>query len=271
MNEEQKKRNFQISEISKWFENEELQLFLGILIQIISLVLGIFLYIRFKYIFRRFGFFTTFFTFGAAGAIVAKRLLLFIAKSKMKKIKAIKGDDNFPFYIISDFQLFADAFSLFGNAPKIWSILAVFFWALKITMLLYLMGIKISFAICRLVIILLFIAYIIKTIYSKYMAKKQNAIIVDGCRFDDSYETGYDKGYIGQYKIIKMAHQIIGPFLTDDLIGKRSVSRLKGAFNTWRHGGQMKYWWEYTFLPEKPDQDFNEKWSHLTKEGQVKS
>lgn len=249
MNEEQKKKNSSIARFSEKAIDKDhsvKSILLAILFPILWIIAYKLFLERFLY---RFGFWSSLITFIGLGGIIIYFLGISSIKMKINKIAKIKGDDNFPFYPVSS--------AGFGTIPDD---LAVRNDLCKNG------GISILIAVA----IFKFFGYV----HVPYLGTILKVLSVVGCMlpivfFISSSGDGHKvtKNNIQfksltdyyQYRIIQYARKKLGQFILDG-----------DDFSKWKNGKIRKNhneFWLYTFLPEKENREFTEKYGKFSSSG----
>lgn len=213
-------------------------------------VLGILLYCflpRSINFLRIYGFWTTLFTSLAIAFILKDPVEIAISKNRVKKIAEIKGDDDFPFYELSDGYLR---------------------YSLRFSLSVYM-----RFGVCLLISILVFrYSIYIPIKYLKWILRILSILLPVWVFIDDDQNNpekikdGFEitRDDVNEYCIYKYIRKEIGQFCIPrkDSWGF-SVDR--DLFSDWCIDDILNlYGWKYTFLPEKENPEFKEKYGFLT-------
>lgn len=213
-------------------------------------VLGILLYCflpRSINFLRIYGFWTTLFTSVAIAFILKDPVEIAISKNRVKKIAEIKGDDDFPFYELSDGYL--------RNSLR------------------FSLSVYMRFGVCLLISILVFrYSIYIPIKYLKWILRIFSILLPVWVFIDDDQNNpekikdGFKitRDDVNEYCIYKYIRKEIGPFCIPrkDSWGF-SVDR--DLFSDWCIDDILNlYGWKYTFLPEKENPEFKEKYGFLT-------
>ncbi len=257
MTEEQKEKYSVLKEESaKLFDIEKLKNCLFALELISVPFLGILLYkilprsINFL---RIYGFWSTLFTSVAIALILKEPIEIAISKNRVKKLAEIKGDDDFPFYELSFYSLSTIElrFCLEKSEP---SAMKYGVWVL-FTTLVFRYGSYIPITYLKWGLRIFSILWLIWLIFFEDMRDFKK--VKDGFKFISTFD--YE-----QYCVCKNIKKILGQFCLPTERGD-CVTATKDYFSEWCTNEVLTlYGWKYTFLPEKENPEFKEKYGFLT-------
>ncbi len=254
MNEEQKQKYAAIENFSKKSIDKSPKILLLMVLFPVLWIIAYKLFLeRFLY---WFGFWSSLIAFIGLGGIIIYFLGISSTKMKINKIAKIKGNDSFPFYSVSSVD--------FGNLSEIdFGYLA---GDLAFRNGLCTIGISILIAVA--------IFKLFKYMYVPYLGVilRVFSIIVIGVAIvlgfvnisiDDEHKitknniTFKSLTHYYRYKIIQYARKKLGTFL----LNPNYFSEWQKASNPWK---PKESYWLYTFLPEKENPEFKEKYGFLT-------
>lgn len=197
---------------------------------------------------RIYGFWSTLFTSVAIALILKDPIEIAISKNRVKKVAEIKGDDDFPFYELSFGYL---SNSLHFNL----SVYMRFGICLLITALVFRYSIYIPINYLKWILRILSVLLLVWVTNASISSERPK--IVDGFKI-----TSDDR--LAEYCIYKYIRKVLGPFcLPKEERGGTSAD--SDTFSEWCINDMLNlYGWKYTFLPDKENPEFKEKYGFLT-------